>query len=77
MYLRGDIYYNVDSTMAAVHGQILCLHGTLDAIRAQNQLPSVTDPLESDSDAAGPRSSSSSMSYYPHNFSECLFLSLF
>lgn len=33
----------VDSTMAAVHGQLLCLCSSVDAVRGRTELPSVMD----------------------------------
>lgn len=55
MSLRGDNDCKFDSAMAAVHRKLLSLRGSVDAVRVQTKLPSVTDPQESDSGEADPR----------------------
>lgn len=57
MPLRGDIDHNVDNAMTAVHGQILRIRSIVNAVRARTQLPSNTEPLESDFGGADPQGS--------------------
>lgn len=65
MSLGGHNYCNVDSTMPAVHGHLLPLRRNADAMPLKTQLPSVTDPADSDSGSADLHSYSSSASKYP------------
>lgn len=41
--LRGDSDPNVDSTMAAVHGQLLVLRSSIEVVRARTHFPLTRD----------------------------------
>lgn len=65
MYFLGDNNCIVESAMAEVHGKVLGLRDSFDALHARIQLPSVMDPPDSDLSAAHQCNSSSAASWYP------------
>lgn len=65
IYFRGNIDRNLDNGVVSVHRQFLCLRGNVVAVYARTQLPSVTDPPESDWGSSDLCGSSGSVSYYP------------